>query len=114
MTMQITPIFTSPVELQADWLIVPVFEDSPLPSQAETLDGALRGAISRLRQTGDISGKANELTPLLEVSGISAKRVLVVGLGKREKADRPALVSAAAAAARHVTGKQIDCVAMIV
>src|SRR4249920_3844327 len=104
--MQITALFTSPAEVAADWLIIPVYEDDPLPSGAAVIDGALAGRIGRLRESGDITGKANALTPLLDASGIAARRVLVVGMGKREEVDRIALVSAAATAARSATGKQ--------
>src|SRR5439155_3095362 len=64
-------------------------------------------------QLGDISGKAGEVVTLLDVAGIAARRVLVVGLGKRNEADRAALVNAAAAAARAVTGKQLDRLALL-
>ena len=87
---------------------MPIFEDAGLSALARAVDSALDGALSRLRESGDAAGKANELTPLLHVPGIAARRVLVVGLGKRDEVDRPALLTAAAAAARHVTGKQID------
>src|SRR5208282_3947883 len=64
------------------------------------------GVLSRLREAGDISGKANELTPLLDRSGLAARRLLAVGLGKRKQAERIGLIDAAAAAARFVTDKK--------
>jgi leucyl aminopeptidase len=111
--MQITVQLSSPAELQADWLIVTVFEEEPLAGRVLELDTALKGSISRLLQAGDISGKANELTPLLGVTGTAAKRVLVLGLGKRKEADRASVVTAAAAAARDLTGKPVDRIALI-
>src|SRR5205823_4196055 len=45
--------------------------------------------------------------------GIAARRVLVVGLGKRDQVDRAVLVNAAAAAARRITGKALDRVAIV-
>jgi leucyl aminopeptidase len=111
--MPINAYFTDPAHLQADWLIVPVFEDRPLPSPTQAVDSVLRGAISRLREAGDVMGKANELTPLLDVAGIAARRVMVIGLGKWEEIDHRALVTAAAAAARQITGKQVDRLAFL-
>jgi leucyl aminopeptidase len=111
--MQITARLTPAAELSADWLIVPILEEEPLGGGVRELDSALNGSISRLIQSGDITGKANELTPLLGVTGAAARRILVVGLGKRAEVDRAALVTAAAAAARNVTGKQVDRVAVI-
>src|SRR5262249_48841945 len=99
--------FTPPAEVQADWLIVCVFEEDALPTPTAALDAALKGALSRLRQSGDITGKAGELVQLLDVTGIAARRVLVTGLGKRAEADH------AATAARAVTGKQLDRLALL-
>jgi leucyl aminopeptidase len=111
--MQINAILTPQVEVQADWLIVPLFEEEPLAPAAAALDVALKGALSRLRQAGDVTGKTNELAPLLDVSGITSRRVLAVGLGKRAQCDRGSLITAAAAATRSVTGKQVDRLAFI-
>jgi leucyl aminopeptidase len=110
--MHIDALFYPP-KAAVDWLIVPVFEDVRLPSPALPLDEALHGALTRLREAGDVTGKANELIPLLDVSGIAAKRVLLVGLGKREEVDRSGVMAAVAAAARRVTGKQIDHLAVL-
>jgi leucyl aminopeptidase len=111
--MQINAYFQSPVEFQADWLIVPVVEDEPLHTSCTILDAALQGVIGRLRETGDLTGKTNELVPLLDVRGIGARRVLMVGLGKRVEMDRGVLVAAAAAAARDTTGKQLERLALV-
>jgi leucyl aminopeptidase len=98
-------------EIKADWLIVGAWEDEELSGAVANLDIQLGGILARLRQTGDIAGKSNELTPLLGSKGSAADRILAVGLGKRVKADRTTLIAAAAAAARHITGKQRDRVA---
>lgn len=101
LSVQFTPLF----EVQADWLIVGVFEEEVFSLSLAALDGRLGGALSRLRQAGDISGKANELTPLLDCQGTATQRLLIAGLGKREQADRTVLGDAAAAAARFITDK---------
>lgn len=104
--MKLTARFTSLSEVQADWLIVPVWEDAPFPAAVAQLDARLLNVLTRLREAGDMCGKANELVPVLTVDGIAAKRVLVVGLGKRDRADRISLHDAASAAARRVTDRQ--------
>jgi leucyl aminopeptidase len=93
-------------EVSADWLIVGVWEEENLSGAVARLDAKLGGTLAHLRQAGDITGKPNELTPLLGSKGAAAERILAVGLGKRAKADRASLTGAAAAAARHITGKQ--------
>jgi leucyl aminopeptidase len=111
--MDIQAHFAPPGEVQADWLIVPTWEDAPTEGAVASLDAQLDGALARLRQSGDVSGKANELTPLHDARRVAARRLLFIGLGKRAAADNAALTTAAAAAARSVTGKQLDRLAFL-
>jgi leucyl aminopeptidase len=111
--MQITADFASPAVFQADWLVIPVCEGEPLAARVQELDAALKGTLAGLTERGDITGKANELTPILNPTGIAARRLLVVGLGKRERLDRVGLITAAATAARSITGKQVNRVGMV-
>jgi leucyl aminopeptidase len=93
-------------EVPADWLIAGAWEDEDISGPLALLDAKLGGQLGRLHKSGDITGKANELTPLLACTGIAAERVLITGLGKRAKADRAGLLGSAAAAARQITTKQ--------
>src|SRR5262245_52167670 len=104
--MQLTVHCTPLPDVQADWLIAGVWENEGPGGTIEGLDARLGNLLARLRQKEDITGKALELTPLLDPKGIAADRLMVVGLGKRNKVDRAALTDAAAAAARAVTGKK--------
>lgn len=104
---------TTPQEVQADWLVVALWEDEGTPKNLQTLDGQIGGAIAALRETGDIAGKSKETTPLLNCKGIAAKRILVVGLGKRAAADRFGLYGAAAAAARFVNKRKTQRIAFV-
>jgi leucyl aminopeptidase len=109
--MQLTAQFAPLVEVQADWLIVGVWEQESFSGAVAQLDAQLGGALARLQQTGDITGKPLELTSVLGRTGAAAERILVVGLGKRDTADGARLGDAAAAAGRAVTGKQRSRVA---
>ena len=110
--MSFTVQFTPLAEVAADWLIVVVPEDeAPFGSLAE-LDARLDGALTRLKQSGDLTGKALEITTLFDRPGLAARRLLLVGLGKRDKADRAAVASAAAAAALAVTDRQHQRIAL--
>lgn len=104
--MQPVAQFTDLAEVQAAWLLIGVWEQDSFGAAAAALDARLGNALTRLREKGDITGKANEITSLLDPRGIAAERLLVVGLGQRAKADRASLHDAAAAAARVVTGKK--------
>jgi leucyl aminopeptidase len=101
LTLQSSPLS----EIAADWLIVPLWEkDAPAGNVAE-LDGRLGGLLTKLREQGDVAGKAKELTPIYQTTGIAAKRLLLLGLGQRDKSDFAALLSASAAAAKMLSAK---------
>ncbi len=105
--MPLTTHFAPLADIAADWLIVGLYEGEELPAEVAQLDAQLGGTIGRLRQAEDIAGKPLELTPLRDCQHIAARRVLVVGLGKRDEADRASLTSAASVATRSLTGKQL-------
>ena len=99
-------------EVGADWLIVPIPEEEGPFGAIADLDFRLDGALTRLKQNGDLTGKALELTTLLDRPGIAARRLLLVGLGKRDQADRAAVTNAAAAAALAITDRQHERIAL--
>lgn len=76
------------VQSKADTLIVNLFDDVTTPSGGTgAVDKALDGAISELIASGDLTGKAGEVGVVYSRGAIAAKRVLVVGLGKRDGFD---------------------------
>ncbi len=104
--MEQTAQFATLSEVQAAWLVVGAWENEDPGGAAAALDARLGNALGRLRQKGDLTGKANEVVHLLDPQGVAAERLLVVGLGPRAKADRASLHDAAAVAARAITGKK--------
>jgi leucyl aminopeptidase len=110
--MQLTVQFAPLAEIQADWLIVGASEGAEFTGAVARLDAQLEGTLSRLRESGDIRGKANEITTLLAPRGIAARRVLVVGLGPADKAGPAEVAGAAAAASRAITGKPYQRIAL--
>jgi leucyl aminopeptidase len=110
--MQLSALFAPLAGIEADWLIVCWWENEGPSAALAGLDAALGGALSRLKEAGDVTGKAGELTTLLTCPGIAARRLLVVGVGTRAKADRAALTTAAATATRAITCKALDRIAL--
>lgn len=99
-------------EVAADWLVVGVYEgDDGMSVGARALDEAAGGLVSRLVRERDVSGKSNELVPVVGLSGIAASRVLVVGLGKRKEVDAGSLSQAARAAAKRISEQKRSSVA---
>jgi leucyl aminopeptidase len=80
-------IETSPLEkLTADALAVICFETDDAPAtNADPEIAAQSGWLSDLRTSGEFVGKLYELAILHRPQGISAKRLVAIGGGKREK-----------------------------
>ncbi len=68
--------------LKVDCVIVGVFEGGALTPAARDIDRASRGALSKLIDRGDLTGRAGETLLLPDLRGVRAPRVLVVGQGK--------------------------------
>jgi leucyl aminopeptidase len=78
---------TRPRVIDADTLIVGLYDDKMLTSACAELDEQSSGAIKRLLESGDLSGKLGSTTLLFQLPGVAAARVLVVGLGEQRKFD---------------------------
>jgi hypothetical protein len=58
--MKLSAHFGPPAEIKADWLIVGVWEEEPLGGAVAELDSRLGGKLTRLRELGDVNGKASD------------------------------------------------------
>ena len=100
---------------EADTIVVNLFEGGQAPTGATgAVDMALQGALTELIEAGDLTGKAGEVVTVYTRGAISARRVLVVGLGKAEDFDEEAARKAAAAAALKARELKTDILATIV
>ena len=73
------------VKTPADLLVVNLFEGTKTPGgAAAAVDKATRGQLGAYLKGGDFKGKPNETLLFRPARGLKAKRVLVVGLGKKE------------------------------
>ena len=72
-------------KVAADCLVVPVWGKSALSAEASHLDKASGKALGAVIKSGDFSGKLGETSLLYKISGVSARRILLVGLGERKK-----------------------------
>lgn len=91
-------------QLAVDCVVVGVFDEPALASEARALDAAAGGRLKSLVARGDFSGRSGETLLLTEVTGVGAGRVLLVGLGPAKgygrKAWRRACGTAVSALAR--------------
>ncbi len=103
------------VESSADTIVVNLFEGVTSPGGATgAVDQALDGAISDLIAGGDFTGKANDVAVLYPRGSITARRVLVVGLGKADKLNVEVVRRAAASAIKRARDLNARHVATIV
>jgi leucyl aminopeptidase len=99
--MQITVERKPAGQVEADALIVPVFE-----GRRDARFGA-----ADLFDSGEVAGKPLELTLLHHAPGVSATRVLLAGGGKPEKFDAAEMRRLSGAAVRFLKAKSIKTVA---
>ncbi len=77
-------------QLAVDCVVVGVFDEPQLGSEARTLDSAAGGRLKSLLARGDFSGRSGETLLLTEVPGVAVGRVLLVGLGPTKAFNRKA------------------------
>ncbi len=88
----------SDVHAKSDLLVVNHYEDEKsLGEAARSADRALGGIITRLVKDGEISGKLGKITLIHCEGRLKAKKLAVVGMGKREKVDLDTVRCAGAA-----------------
>lgn len=101
-------------DIQADAIIVNLFEGVTAPGGATgAVDAALGGALTELIASGEMKGKLHETT-LLHVAGKPFRRVLVIGLGKKEEFTLERVAQVSGAAARALRDKGCKTIASIV
>jgi leucyl aminopeptidase len=68
-----------------DCLVVAIYDGGELSPSAAQLDEDTQGAVQRVIDSGDITGKAGQTLFIHHASGITSPRILLVGLGKKAK-----------------------------
>ncbi len=116
--MDVSCTRTSLGEVGDDVLIVPVFEgETPLNSQDSpalaALDHLSGGAVERLAEYGELSGKLYSWSLLHNAGQLSARRVLFIGAGKREAANPVLLQRVSGAAVRALASRKVGSAAIL-
>jgi len=108
MTLQFSLATASPDTVDTACVVVGVYEGGVLTSAAARIDSAAEGAIKRQVESGDITGKGGSSAVLFAPTGVTAKRVLVVGLGQQKAFDAARFQRANADAARALGRLPVD------
>ena len=85
---------TSPASATVDCVVVGAFADGTLTPAASAMDSASNGRLQALIARGDVSGKTGKTALLHDLPGITAPRVLVIGLGDTGKFGVPQYLKA--------------------
>ena len=104
MSLKFSLTAARPSDCALDAIVVGVFEDKLLSSAAAEIDEASGGALKRLLDSGDISGKIGASSKLFGLAGIKAARVIVVGLGDQPKFDAARYARACAESIKALKG----------
>lgn len=81
--MQYTLTQTQASTIACDCIILGVYENAPFTDLTQKIDAISQAYLSKLHQQGDISGKRGQTLLLHNVPGITAARILFVGLGQK-------------------------------
>ena len=109
--MNISPLRQRIDAVQAEWLVVGIFEDDDQPPVVSR-GTVLEGIIARLAGEKEVAGSLGELTVLHDVSGLPTRRVLLVGLGPRGHFGPGTAFSAGFAAGKKLAGRHRASVAV--
>ncbi|MBN1123669.1 MAG: leucyl aminopeptidase [Sedimentisphaerales bacterium] len=90
---------SDPFSIKTDLLSVGVFKDH-VSLLGKALDIKLKGAVEQVRKLGDFKGESKRTVLLYTEGKIGAKRLLLVGLGEKEKTEMDTLRKAAALGAK--------------
>jgi leucyl aminopeptidase len=103
------PVQTAnPVKVETACLVVPVFKDGDLLPAAAKLDDASERLIGQLIERGDFEAGLGKVQLIPFAPGVGADRLLLVGLGEREKCREGAFRKALDAAFAALVALPID------
>ncbi len=101
--MQITVSTLTPQEIETPCLIIPVWQDEPLEGVAAQIDANMDGLINQFIEDG-FKGSGGEVRTIYRAPELKAERIILLGLGKRDKFQVGTLHKAISRAARTARG----------
>ena len=102
-----------PGRIGGDALVVTAYSDA-LGDAAAVVDGAMGGELAAMIESGELRGRFAEVTVVPAPPGVSARRVVVLGLGDRDALDSMRLHNAYTLAARALRKRHLTRVVLAV
>lgn len=103
--MQVQRTSESPIETTASAMAIGLFEDQVLTGLGKDIDDATGGALGRLVDHDEFTGKALQTVTLYAAQGLPTTRTVLVGLGKESDYDKATAFRAAGAASKAIAPK---------
>jgi leucyl aminopeptidase len=100
MALEFTLNHDAPATAGFDCIVVGAYSDKTLTPAGRALDTATGGKLNALVQRGDVGGKTGKTTLLHDLPGVTAPRVLIIGLGDAVKFGVPQYLKAIGDATR--------------
>jgi leucyl aminopeptidase len=100
-SMEFITKVAAPEAARSDCLAVGLFADGTLTPAAKHIDAASKGAIKAAIKSGDVTGKRGNTVLLRGLGGVSAARVLLVGLGAPGELSDSGFADAVRSALKH-------------
>jgi leucyl aminopeptidase len=111
--MQFSLTLASPQLAEADALILSLYEGEALHKSPALANEALGGAIADLISSGDFTAKASQTAVLYPRGALPARRLILLGLGKREALSLEVLRRAAAVGVQKARDLKAKTVASV-
>ncbi|MCE9663047.1 leucyl aminopeptidase [Halomonas sp. M5N1S17] len=103
------PVQTAnPAKAETACLVVPVFKDGDLLPTAAKLDDASERLIGQLIERGDFDAKPGSVQLVPFAPGLGADRLMLVGLGERDKCQERVFIKALDAAFTALAGLPVE------
>ncbi|MFO7569143.1 MAG: leucyl aminopeptidase [Smithellaceae bacterium] len=103
------------VETKTQVIILPLCEgDKQLPAAARDVDQKTGGLISDVMKSGDFEARASQISVLYAGERLPAKRIALVGLGKRKDLNLEKIRNAYAKVMQHLRGMNLKDAATFV
>lgn len=100
--MNITIQTTAAADFQTPCLVLPLWQGEPLQGAAAEINEKFSGLVTEVIEQDGFKGSTGETRVLYSSGGSGASRVILLGLGKRDKVTLTSIRKAAAKAARGV------------
>ncbi len=104
----------APLQNATPCLVLPVFQGASLEGAALELNGLMNGLLEEIVAQDGFKGSAGDTRVIYPNGQSQANRVMLLGLGARDKVSTPVLRRAGAKAARAVRGLKRDSFALVV